>query len=178
MSKSVLAAALRNSAVAALPSVKAETETEDAVKWLRGIVKVEFSRKTEIMMVSCTTRDPHDAAVLTNAVVDTYMATISDADRELQRRFGDVDLRIGTVETELKGKLKALDRIKTASPADKTKPSSTHGSSDAAVLQAEIESLKRALQDLREECDRIGIEIKRRVRITVVERAQEPKSPD
>ena len=174
VSKSVLTAALRKPEVAALPSVQAETRRGDAVKWLQGIVTVRFPSKGEGMIVSCTTRDPHEAAVLTNAVVDAYMAEDGDAGQKLQDRFSDVDSRVGKLEAELKGKLKALDRIKAASPAEKAKPSSPPGSADAAVLQTEIKSLKRTLRNLRDELDKTGIEIKQRLRITVMERAHEP----
>ena len=42
------------------------------------------------MSVSCTTNDPHEAATLTNAVVDAYMAEIVDAEQETsEAEFAD-----------------------------------------------------------------------------------------
>jgi hypothetical protein len=175
MSKSVLTAALRKSEVAALPSVQAETESGDAAKWLHGIVKVEFPGKAEIMTVSCTMRDPHEAAVLTNAVVDAYMAPIEEVDRKLQDQFKDVDSRASKLERELDEKLQALLRIEAASLAGKAETPPATASQDAVALRTAADSIKRALRPLTADRERIGVEIKvHSRRIIVVERAQEP----
>ncbi len=174
VSKSVLTAALRKSEVAALPSVRRQAERGDAVEWLGGTLDVDRPGKSELLVVSCRMNDLHEAVVLTNAVVDAYMAEVKEADRKLQERFDDVDSRATKLEKELDEKLQALTKIAAASLAGKAKAPSTPGPQDAASLRKAVDSIERALRPLTDERKAIVVEIRHRGRITVVERAQEP----
>jgi len=174
VSKSVMTAALREPEVASLPSVQAETESGDAVKWLQGVVNVTFPSKANIITVSCTMRDPHEAAVLTNAIVDAYVAEVRRAKRKLQDRYESQENRVNELERELNDKLRAMEQIVAGSPGRKAKVPSTPGSQDAAGLRTAVDSLKLSLHDLADERDKIGLEIKSRARITAVDHAQEP----
>jgi hypothetical protein len=172
-SKSVLTAALRKPEVAALPSVQAEGG--DAVPWLGSILHMERPAKTDRIVVSCRMNDPHEAVVLANAVVDARIAEVREAQGKLQEWFDEVDSRAIKLEKELDEKHQLLHRIKAASLAGKAKAPSTPGDHDAATLQAAVDSIKTALRPLTDERDRLRVEIKSQRRITVVERAQEPK---
>ena len=166
VSKSVMTAALREPEVASLPSVQAETES--------GVVNVTFPSKANIITVSCTMRDPHEAAVLTNAIVDAYVAEVRRAKRKLQDRYESQENRVNELERELNDKLRAMEQIVAGSPGRKAKVPSTPGSQDAAGLRTAVDSLKLSLHDLADERDKIGLEIKSRARITAVDHAQEP----
>jgi hypothetical protein len=172
-SKSVLTAALHKPEIAALPSVKARHG--DAVEWLCDKMKIERPSKADRIVVSCRMNDAHEAVLLTNAVVDAYMADQLNTVRKLYERYDDLDSRVGKMQLQLDAKVKALDGLAAASRDNNAKPSSTSRPSDSIALQTEIKSLKRALEDLTFERDKTGIEIKMRPRVTIVERAQEPK---
>jgi capsular polysaccharide biosynthesis protein len=84
-SSPVLLAALRKPEAAELAKVQAETKRGDPDRWLSGILKVDFPLNAEVMKVSCTTDDPREAALLTNAVVDAYMNEVEKEKRGLPR---------------------------------------------------------------------------------------------
>jgi uncharacterized protein involved in exopolysaccharide biosynthesis len=173
VSKSVLTAALRKSEVAALPSVQAQRT--DAVQWLGNLLKVERPGKADLIVISCTMNDPREAVVLANAVVDAYIVEVGESEQKLRDRYDDLDLRATKLEKELNEKLQALERIAAASPADKAKTRSTSASQDAVALRAAVDSIKTALRHLTDGRDMAHFTMMEQSRISVVERAQEPK---
>ena len=70
----MLCAALKNPAVAKLPSVQREKVAGDAKKWLADRLQVSFPGDAEIMKVSIRGDDRQEAVTLANAIVDAYMA--------------------------------------------------------------------------------------------------------
>jgi len=180
MLRPVLMAALRKPEVAKLPSVQTETQSGDAVKWLEGIVKVEFPGRAEIMAVSCTTNDPHEATVLTNAVVDAYMIEIVNAERTLKRRrLDELETLIGEKEMEVRRKQAELDKLTSIPSVGNAKaPSSRPDSADAARLRPAIKSLQGILKGLGVERDKLQIALKMLPRVTVIEPAEEPSAPN
>lgn len=81
-SRFVLLAALRKTEVARIPDVK---EEPDPASWLAGLLSVGFPGRGEIMTVSVTRQDPHEAAVLVNAVVDSYYTDVVKAETDQRR---------------------------------------------------------------------------------------------
>ena len=78
----VLMAALRRPEVTNLPSVQKEKgQAKDPVQWLRDKLTVSFPGNAELMLISCTSNDPHEAAVLTRAVVDAYMSEVVEKEK-------------------------------------------------------------------------------------------------
>ena len=76
-SRFVLLSALRKPEVAKTRTVL-EEQRRGGIPWLdyKGCYRSAFRRKAEIMQVSITRPDPHEATVLVNAVVDSYRATL------------------------------------------------------------------------------------------------------
>jgi polysaccharide biosynthesis transport protein len=70
----VLLRALGKPEVSKISAVKEEQGTgRDPVDWLARQVSVSFPGKAEVMEVSVTRKDAHEAAVLVNAIVDSYL---------------------------------------------------------------------------------------------------------
>jgi uncharacterized protein involved in exopolysaccharide biosynthesis len=180
MSPPVLTAALRRRDVVTLPNVQTETENGDPVKWLERHIKVEFPNKAEIMLVSCTTSDPHEAAVLTKAVVDAYMTEIVNAEQELRRRrLSELERLVSEREMELRNKQTALNQLISASLAGNAKAASAKSdSADIVVLRSEIKSLEQVLHEVAMERERMKMALQAPPRISVLALAEEPLVPD
>ncbi len=111
-SRFVLMAALRKSEVAKLPSVQEETEQSDATRWLEGLIKIEFPGDSEIMKVSISRSDPHEAVMLNRAVVDAYMTEVVNVEREQKRkRLSELDRAYVEKETDLRAKHEDLRKL-------------------------------------------------------------------
>jgi polysaccharide biosynthesis transport protein len=118
LSRPVLTAALRKPDVAKIPKIQEEQRTGDAVDWLQRQLCVGFPGKAEFMQVSITRPDPHEAVVLVNAVVDSYLTDVIDADRRLKQdrlnklesACADKETQIRTTRSELKN-LAAINGI-------------------------------------------------------------------
>jgi uncharacterized protein involved in exopolysaccharide biosynthesis len=179
-SNRVLMAALRKPEVAGLASVQAETQNGDPVEWLKGIINVELPGRSEIMSVSCTMSDPREAATLTNAVVDAYMIEVVSAQQDgRKRRVSELEHIVSEKEMELRRKHAALKQLTSIRPADDTKAAAAKPEPvDVVILQAEITSLERVLQEVRVEHERERINLHAPPRIFVIEPAEEPLVPD
>lgn len=111
-SRFVLMAALRKPEVAKLPSVQEETEQSDATRWLEGLVKIQFPGDSEIMKVSISRSDPHEAVTLNRAVVDAYMTEVVNVEREQKRlRLGELDRAYAEKEADLRGKQEDVRKL-------------------------------------------------------------------
>ena len=105
--RSVLTAALRKPEVRQL---KLEEHHKDPVGWLAQQIKVESPDDTEIVEVSSTNKDPEQAVILANAVVDAYLSQVVDVDRnrkrqrlnELDRAYADAEGKLRTRRYEVK----------------------------------------------------------------------------
>jgi len=74
------------------------------------------------MKVSCTTNDPHEAAVLTNAVVNAYMSNIVNAEQTRRRqRLGELERVAGEKKIELRKQRDTLKRLTSKPSADNAK---------------------------------------------------------
>jgi hypothetical protein len=175
-SRPVLMAALRKPEVAKLPSIQNETQSGDAIKWLEGIVKVEFPGKAEIISVSCTTDDPAEAVTLTNAVVDAYMTEIVNAERERRRRrLSELEQMVSDGDLQLRNQKAELDRL-TSIPSGRnaTAAPSKPDSAKVVELRSEIKIGEQMQHKFSVECQRMRTELRAPPRITVIQRAEEP----
>jgi len=179
-SRVILMTALRKPEVAKLPSVQTETQNGDPIRWLAGIVKVEFPGKAEIMSVSCTTDDPHEAATLTNAVVDTYMTEVVNAERErLRRRLNELEQFVSEGDTQLRKKRAALNRLTSTSSAGNPKGASSKPDSGEVVsLRSEIKNQEQVQQKIGVECEKIREELRALPRVVVIQPAEDPSLPN
>ena len=105
-----LLAALRKPGVAKLPEVQQAQRAGDVVEWLKNRLSISFPGSAEIMEVSFRGYDPKAAATLVNAVVESYLSDVIDAENEQKRqRFNKLesacaakDLEIRNVRQELR----------------------------------------------------------------------------
>jgi len=87
----VLTAALRDTKINSLPSVRSENNP-DPVAWLQKELRVSFPGEAEIMQVSLQGRNPAEAATLVNAVVTAYMDKVVNGEIEQRRaRLSELD---------------------------------------------------------------------------------------
>ena len=108
----VLRAALKNPAVAKLPSVQRQMAAGDAKEWLAERLKVTFPGDAEIMKVSIRSDDRKEAVTLVNAVVDGYMAAFGSSDHEkLRQRLSEVEKYCDVKMQEMRGKQDQLMRM-------------------------------------------------------------------
>jgi uncharacterized protein involved in exopolysaccharide biosynthesis len=179
-SRLVLLLALRKPEVAKLPSVQTETKDGDPIRWLADVVAVNFPGNAEIMSVSCTTNDPHEAVVLTNAVVDAYTTEIVDADRKrLQRRLDGLEQLAAEGDAQLRNLRAELNRLTAKLSPDKPKgASSKRDSTDVGSSQSEIKNQEHVLHEFRVECEKIREELRALPRITVIQPAEDPSLPN
>ena len=102
-SPSVLSVAKINPAVAALPRIRAVLDPEQE---LRKVVSVGGVPGTYLLEVSMTSSDPHEAAVIVNAVVDAFLdANENWSDGKTKAQIKNLenykhDLEVQTKETE------------------------------------------------------------------------------
>jgi uncharacterized protein involved in exopolysaccharide biosynthesis len=179
-SQIVLMCALRKPDIAKLPSVEAEIINGDPVRWLGKMRKVEFPGDAEIMSVSCTTDNPHDAAALTNAVVDAYMTEVVNTEFEYRKRkLNELEQIVAEKEKALIEKRSELHELTSMSPGDSAKGASQKlDSSDVILFRSAIKSLERVLQDVAVEREKAQIEVRAPLRIAVLEPAVEPLERD
>jgi polysaccharide biosynthesis transport protein len=108
----VLLAALRKPEVAKLPAVQRECKSGDDVKWLKGLVKVEFPGDAELMTVSVTTGDPQESVALARAVVDAYLTEVVNVERDRKRvRLSELDRAFVENETDVRCKTEDLKKL-------------------------------------------------------------------
>jgi beta-lactamase regulating signal transducer with metallopeptidase domain len=115
LGKPVLLAALRRPEVAKLADVQQQSRAGDAADWLRRRLSVTFPGKAELMEVSVTTYDAHEAVVLVNAVIDAYWTDVVKADRDqkqerlnkLESACAEKAVQIRNTRTELKNLTKS-----------------------------------------------------------------------
>ena len=88
----VLMAALRDPNVQEAAGIKREEARHHAVAWLEKAIRVKCpDKRTGVLTVSLTSRDPNEAAVLVNAVVAAYLNEVVNADRQTRRdRLSDL----------------------------------------------------------------------------------------
>jgi hypothetical protein len=111
-SRYVLLAALRKPEVVKLPAVQMETQKSDPVRWLEGVVKVEFPGDAEIMTVSVARSDPNEAVTLARAVVDAYLTEVVNAERDQKRqRLSELDRAYVEKKTEVIAKCEDLEKL-------------------------------------------------------------------
>jgi beta-lactamase regulating signal transducer with metallopeptidase domain len=115
LSRPVLLVALRKPEVARLPEVQQAQRASDAVDWLKKRVSVSFPGKAGFMEVSFRGDDPKAAAVLVNAVVDSYLTDVVKADRDAKReRLNKLENACADKEQQIRdkrGELKSLALI-------------------------------------------------------------------
>ena len=177
-SRIILMVALRKPEVGKLPSVHAETQNGDSIRWLAGIIKVKFPGRAEVMSVSCTTNDPHEAATLTNAVVDAYMAEIVDAEQErlrqsfngLERCASEVNARVGKMRAE-------LDRLTSIPGAGNAKGASSKSEpANVVSLRSDIKNVERVSHEYSMECERIKKKLRALPRVSVILRRRRARA--
>ena len=172
----VLTAALRKPDVAKLASVRSEV---DPVRWLDGIIKVEFPDDAEIMSVSCTRKDPHEAKILVKAVVDAYITEIVNAEMDRQRRrCSDLEKIVGEKELQLRRKLETLNQLSKMLASDDAKAANKLVPVDVQMLRLDVDLLQGFVHEVRMDLERAIIEINAPPRVTLLEAADEPMAAD
>jgi capsular polysaccharide biosynthesis protein len=172
----VLAAAIRKPEVAKLETLRTEP---DAVRWLSGIIKVECPDDTEIMSVSCTSKDPKEAKVLVKAVVDAYVSEVVNAatSRKMQQ-CSELERIISEKGLQLRRKLESLNQLTAMLAPDDAKVTKKAPSVDIQMLQLDIDVLRDTLHEVRMEHERVKLELQAPPRVCVWEPAEEPLTPD
>ena len=112
LSRFVLLAAMRNKPDVAKTQTVLEEQQRggDPVGRLQKLLSVNFPGKAEFMEVSITRSDPHEAQVLVNAVVDSYLSDVAGAERnqrlerlnKLESACAAKDLEIRNTRQELR----------------------------------------------------------------------------
>ena len=83
----VLLAALRKTEVAKTATVREEQDRGgDPAGRLQGLLSVSFPGKAETMQVSITRADAHEAAILVNSVVDSYLTDVVKVEDDQKRQ--------------------------------------------------------------------------------------------
>lgn len=117
-SPAVLVAALRDSKVRALASVRRQATPERMIAWLKNELQVGFPNgNLEFMQVSLTGSDPEEAALLVNSVIRAYFEEVVNAERmrrrarlnEIQQVYAEKENELRTKKTELKQLAETLD---------------------------------------------------------------------
>jgi polysaccharide biosynthesis transport protein len=175
-SRSVLASALRKPEVAKLEAVRTDP---DAVRWLSGMIKVECPDDSEIVSVSCTSKDPKEAQLLVKAVVDAYVSEVVDAatSRKMQR-CSELEKLASEEELRLRRKLEMLNQLSATAAPDDAKEAKKPAPIDVQMLQLDIDVLRDILHEVRMEHERAKLELQALPRICVWEVAEEPLTPD
>jgi succinoglycan biosynthesis transport protein ExoP len=108
----VLMAALNKPKVKNIPIVQYKTLYSDPADWLQSKLSVSFPSKAEVMMVSLSLDDPDDAKSLVNAVVDSYMSEVVNAENERKRkRYDELERICGDKETQIRTKREELKSL-------------------------------------------------------------------
>ncbi len=108
----VIIAALRDPKVYEQPSIKREEDRHHAATWLAEHIQVKCpDHLAGIITVSLTSGDPKEAAVLVNAVVNTYMNEVVNVDRQVRReRLTELQQISAEKENEVRAKREQLKR--------------------------------------------------------------------
>ena len=126
-SRLVLVRALRKPEVARLPAVQDETRKGDPVVWLGKRLSVSFPGKAEVMMVSVNRDDPHEAKILTDAIVDAYLNQVVNVEADKKRsRLSELDTICDAKQQEIREKREKLKGMVTDA-----------GSSEAEMLNVQ-----------------------------------------
>ena len=115
-SRFVVRAALSNSAVKKLASVKRHQASGDAEKWLADRLRVSFPGKAELMKVSIngddSKVDSKEAVTLVNAVVDAYLAEVVNAETDKKgQRLSELEKVCDSKAQEMRGKREQLKAL-------------------------------------------------------------------
>jgi polysaccharide biosynthesis transport protein len=112
LQRMVLMAALNKPEVKNIPIVQYKTLYSDPAEWLAGKISVSFPQKAEVMMVSLSLEDPEEAKSLVNAVVDSYMSEVVNAENERKRkRYDELERICGDKETQIRAKREELKSL-------------------------------------------------------------------
>ena len=175
--RSVLSAVLRNPEVLKLRSVQSQQQKGDPLPWLQGVVTVTYPGKANIMCISCNLGDSHEAAKLTNAVVDAYLDELSCNQRELRgQRISTLEDVVGEKETELRRKLETLNRLGTMFASDDAKTAKKPVPVDVQMLRLEVNTIQDFLHEVRMDLERSKVELRATPRVTLLTRADEMPS--
>jgi capsular exopolysaccharide synthesis family protein len=108
----VLLAALRKPEVFKIPEVQEQQQIGDPADWLQKLVSVTFPGRAEIMDVSVARRDKHEAAVLVNAVVDSYITEVVNAEHEKKRQqYGKLETAHAEKDQQIRNKRQELKNL-------------------------------------------------------------------
>ena len=111
LNRFVLLASIRKPEVARLPCIKAH-EGADPAAWLERQLSVSFPGRAEIMEVSVTRSDPKEATLLVNAVVDSYLTEVVNAERNAnQQKLNELDRAFTSKETDIRDKMTELKQL-------------------------------------------------------------------
>jgi hypothetical protein len=152
--RTVLSAALKKPKVADLALLKRQ---KDPVGWLRNNLQVDFPRDGEVLRITLTAADPNDAALIVNAVADSYLEELGTKEQNTrQRKLDALTKLVAEYEDNLKMKRRALRDL-----------AEEGGSIDAKVLEErqrfqwkELDSMERELLDVRSKVRQALIELK------------------
>ena len=159
----VLNAALRKPDVVKLPSVQEAGKKGDPVRWLGGLVQVDFPGRGDVMSISVKLGAPKEAAALVNAVVDAYLTQVVSAERDQKRqRLSDLDTVVAEREAAFRAKWETLNSLSEQLLGKNTKEKSGEPIPlDIQLLRADLRAIEEVLHEARLERERLKVEIRR-----------------
>lgn len=131
------------------------------------------------MAVSCTTKDPKEAKILTKAVVDAYMteAVGAEASRQEQRVL-ILQKLVADKEQELHHRLETLNKLTDTLTPDDAKAAKKPVSVDVQMLRLNVDVVRDFLHEIGIALERAKVELQTPPRVMLLEPAEEPLTPD
>jgi capsular exopolysaccharide synthesis family protein len=142
LTRVVLQSALRKPEVKDIPIIQYQTQYGDAVDWLTKNISVSFPGKAEFMAVSITREDPDEAKTLVQAVVDSYITEVVNADSvRKQHRFSELETICNEKQQEMRTKREELKGLVAKIGASDTEAINTRGKlflEELGILRNEV----------------------------------------
>jgi uncharacterized protein involved in exopolysaccharide biosynthesis len=176
-SEAVLSAAVANSKISNLPSIK---QSEDPKNDLRNKLAVEIVPDSYLIRVACGSESPIEAAAVVNAAVESYMAQTQRyaraVSRNLEDSLDDENRRLGE---RIKDVQKRLAQSVEKRNAEAAKPNLNElDKTEAMLLDHELNKLLNRQDRVKDFLAQLEFENKQEAfRMTVVDPAVVPRTP-
>jgi beta-lactamase regulating signal transducer with metallopeptidase domain len=176
LSRFVLRAALRSDEAAKLTSVQQATTRGDAAVWLMNRLQVSFPGNAAIMAVGISGDDAKEAAILVNAVVDTYLKDVVNVEhRHKLTALRDLDRDYVEKESEIRSKRAELRKSSEQVKAPDNAPPSPTLKLAIAKMQVDVKNLDNALAVIAKEREKLKAGVRAAPRVTLLQEAEVPE---